>query len=40
MPAFLEGKFQMEKLSELTPEEEIRVLLSLVMMTLLERARG
>jgi uncharacterized protein YxjI len=40
MPAFLEGKFQMEKLGELTPEEEARVLFSLVMMILLERARG
>lgn len=40
MPAFFEGRFQMEKLADLTPEEEVRVLLSLVMMTLLERSRG
>ena len=40
MPAFFEGKFQMEKLGELTPDEEVRVLLSILMMTLLERARG
>lgn len=40
MPAFFEGKFQLEKLGEVTADEEIRTLLSIVMMTLLERARG
>jgi len=39
-PAFLEGKFQMTKLAELTAEEENRVLLGLLAMTLLERTRG
>ena len=39
-PAFLEGKFQMTKLAELTSEEENRVLLGLLAMTLLERTRG
>jgi uncharacterized protein YxjI len=39
-PAFLEGKFQMTKLAEMNVEEENRVLLSLLTMTLLERMRG
>jgi hypothetical protein len=39
-PAFLEGKFQMTKLAELSSDEEPRVLLSLLAMTLLERSRG
>ena len=39
-PAFFEGKFQMTKLGEMTAEEEDRVMLSLLAMTLLERARG
>jgi hypothetical protein len=39
-PAFFEGKFRMEKLGEMTPQEENRVVLSLVMMVLLERSRG
>jgi uncharacterized protein YxjI len=39
-PAFFEGKFQMTKLSEMSPQEEPRVLLSLLTMTLLERIRG
>jgi len=39
-PAFLEGRFQMTKLAELNSEEESRVLLGLLAMTLLERARG
>lgn len=39
-PAFLEGKFQMTKLSEMSSDEETRVLLSLLAMTLLERTRG
>lgn len=40
MPAFFEGRFQVEKLGEMNPVEEIRVLLSILMMTLLERVRG
>ncbi len=39
-PALLEGKFRMEKLAELRPDEENRVVLGLLMMTLLERMRG
>ena len=39
-PAFFEGKFRMSKLGEIAPEEEPRVLLSLLTMTLLERVRG
>lgn len=40
MPAFFEGKFRIERLADLTPDEELRSLLSILMMTLLERARG
>lgn len=39
-PAFFEGVFQLEKLADLTDEEESRVLLSVLTMTLLERSRG
>lgn len=39
-PAFLEGKFRMTKLGEMNTEEETRVMLSLLAMTLLERSRG
>ena len=39
-PAFLEGKFQMSKLAELNSDDESRVLLGLLTMTLLERTRG
>ncbi len=40
-PAFFEGKFEIEKLAEPANEaEETRLLLSIMMMTLLERARG
>lgn len=39
-PAFFQGKFSIEKLAELGKEEETRILLSLIMMVLLERARG
>ena len=39
-PAFFEGKFRIEKLAELDPTVETRILLSLLMMVLLERARG
>jgi len=39
-PAFFEGKFVIEKHAELAPHEEIRALLSLIMMILLERGRG
>lgn len=39
-PAFFEGKFQMTRLGEMSAEEEDRVMLSLLAMTLLERSRG
>lgn len=39
-PAFLEGKFRITQHGELTPHEETLALLSLLMMTLLERRRG
>lgn len=39
-PAFLEGKFQMTKIGDIGEDEEPRVLLSLLAMTLLERRRG
>lgn len=39
-PAFFESKFQLDKKIELSDEEEIRVLLGVLTMTLLERARG
>jgi hypothetical protein len=39
-PAFFESKFKIEKLAEIETEQETQILLSLMMMTLLERARG
>lgn len=39
-PAFFEGVFELERLEQLSEEEESRVLLSVLTMTLLERARG
>lgn len=39
-PAFFEGKFQMTKIGDINPDEESRVVLGLLAMTLLERARG
>jgi len=39
-PAFFEGKFKIEKLGPLSDTEEMRALLSLIMMVLLERGRG
>jgi len=39
-PAFFQGKFSIEKLADVSQEEETRILLSLIMMVLLERARG
>jgi len=40
LPAFFEGKFKIEKKADLEATEETRALLSLLMMLLLERARG
>lgn len=39
-PAFFEGKFNIEKLADMPPEEELRSLLGLMMMVLVERSRG
>lgn len=39
-PAFFEGVFQLEPRSQIAPEEEARVLLAVLTMTLLERSRG
>jgi hypothetical protein len=39
-PAFMEGKFRIEKLAEMSQEEETRAVLSFLMMVLLERRRG
>lgn len=39
-PAFLQGKFDVEKLQELPPETEGLSVLSVLMMLLLERRRG
>lgn len=38
--AFLEGKFEMAKLSEMDEVDELRALMGFLMMALLERARG
>ncbi|MDX6693631.1 MAG: hypothetical protein QOF02_1234 [Blastocatellia bacterium] len=38
--AFFEGKFTIEQLAQLPPVDETRTLLALIMMVLLERARG
>lgn len=40
LPSIFEGKFQIEKLAEIDDFDEKRILLSLMMMTLLERTRG
>lgn len=39
-PAFFEGKFIIEKHAEMNEREELRAVLSLIMMVLLERRRG
>ena len=39
-PAFFEGKFKLESLGPMQEREEVLALLSLLMMVLLERARG
>ncbi|MDA7914509.1 hypothetical protein N9B32_05330 [Akkermansiaceae bacterium] len=39
-PAFFEGKFTIEKLADLSPQEEINLIYSFLMLILLERARG
>jgi hypothetical protein len=39
-PAFFEGRFSLDKLTEISQIEEQRAILSLLMMVLLERTRG
>jgi hypothetical protein len=39
-PAFLEGKFGIERLAEMSEADETRAVLSFLMMVLLERRRG
>lgn len=39
-PAFFEGVFELESLTQINADEESRVLLSVLTMTLLERGRG
>ena len=39
-PAFFEGKFIIEKLSDLSPQEEINLIYSFLILLLLERTRG
>lgn len=38
--AFFEGKFTVEKLTDLTPQEEVNLIYSFLMLLLLERSRG
>ncbi|MBB5352853.1 hypothetical protein HNR46_003101 [Haloferula luteola] len=39
-PAFFEGRFLIEKCGDLTPREELNLMLSFLMLVLLERRRG
>jgi uncharacterized protein YxjI len=39
-PAFFEGKFKLEQIGQLHPQEELRTVLGVLMMLLLERSRG
>jgi len=39
-PALWEGKFELEKLTDLSQQQELNLLLSFTMLLLLERARG
>jgi len=39
-PAFLEGRFAIEQVTELAPPEQTLTVLALLMMLLLERRRG
>ena len=39
-PAFLEGKFRIEETLDIPEHDEIRIILSMLMMLLLERRRG
>jgi uncharacterized protein YxjI len=39
-PAFFEGKFELQKKGDPTPDEETRALLGMLMMLLIERTKG
>lgn len=39
-PALLEGKFKIEKLADTSPQEELNLIYSFLMLLLLERAKG
>ncbi len=39
-PAFWEGRFQIEKAANLSPREELKLILAYMMMVMLERKRG
>ncbi|MGC4016717.1 MAG: hypothetical protein QM755_19715 [Luteolibacter sp.] len=39
-PAFFEGRFKIDKLTDLSPREEMNLILSFMMLVLLERRRG
>ena len=39
-PAMWEGRFTIEKVSDMTPDEEALATLGILMMTMLERSRG
>jgi hypothetical protein len=39
-PAFFEGKFTIEKLADLSPQKEVNLIYSFLMLLLLERERG
>jgi hypothetical protein len=39
-PAFFEGRFQIDRVGNLTPREEMNLILSFMMLVLLERRRG
>jgi hypothetical protein len=39
-PAFMEGKFRIEETVNIPPDEELRIVLAMLMMLLVERSRG
>jgi hypothetical protein len=39
-PAFLESSFTIEEVTDIPESQELQVVLSIIMMTLLERGRG
>jgi hypothetical protein len=38
--AFFEGRFEITRLGEMTPREELNLILSVMMLVMLERRRG